>query len=252
MRVVLPIGLSQDSVAPYREALEAVGLIVRVVSSSDFTVKHESVAGALLDDTHGLLLAGGGDIDPLLIGTSDASHPTVYGVDVNRDRLERALFTVAWRRHLPILAICRGMQVMNWALGGTLYADIDDCFSPQGVAKGHRQTDQGLPRTARTHSITVKRETLLHDILRTDVLVVNSIHHQGVRRIADPLVVNAVASDAIVEGMEAPGRDFALAVQFHPEELWRDEPLFSRLFERFARAVSGDGRGLASRESRIP
>jgi len=211
---------------------------VRVVCSADVPDDHDRAAAGLLAGARGVLLPGGGDIDPLLIGTPQASHPTVYGVDRNRDLWERAVFEQAWDRGLPLLAVCRGMQVMNWALGGTLYADIDDCCPPLQVAKGHRQTDGGLPRGALTHDIHIDRSSLLYGILGQERVRVNSIHHQSVRDLAPGLVATAWALDGVIEGMEDPRRRFALAVQFHPEELWRDHPLFARLFSRFAEALS--------------
>lgn len=235
-RVALPIGAFHDSAMPYRQALEAVGLEVRVLSSDQVSTAHDAVAAEFLSDVSGLLLAGGGDIDPLLMADAE-HHPKVYGVDANRDRFERAVFIQAWRRELPILAVCRGMQVVNWVLGGTLYADIDDCCAPPGAPKRHRQSEFGHARHERTHPIAVTPQTLLHDILQADRVDVNSIHHQAICRVADGFTINAVAPDGVIEGMEFPQRDFVLAVQFHPEELWHDGPQFRRIFERFGQAA---------------
>lgn len=236
-RIGLTIGPFQDSAIAYRRALEAAGLQVFVMSSADVCAEHPASAARLLDHVDGVLLAGGGDIDPHLIGSADAHHPSVYGVDPNRDVFERAVFEEAWRRGMPLFAICRGMQLMNWALGGTLCPDIDAFHEPRGVPKRHRQTDLGHTRGARTHSISLARPSLLYDIVECDRLSVNSIHHQSLGRVADGLRVSALADDGVIEAVESADRDFVLGVQFHPEEVWADEAVFLRLFERFGQAA---------------
>jgi putative glutamine amidotransferase len=234
VRVGLTIGRYHDSATPYRQALEAAGLEVVVLPSTEVDGGHREAARHRLSDLDGVVLAGGGDIDPALLG--DAPHPTVYGVDRNRDEWERAVFDEAWSRAMPVFAICRGMQVMNWALGGTLHPDVDACCPPMGAAKSHRQTDLGFPRSARTHEVALV-PSRLRDILGADRIAVNSIHHQAVARVAGGLVVTALADDGVVEGFESASRDFALGVQFHPEELWRDEEAFARLFAAFGQAA---------------
>lgn len=236
-RVVLTVGRMHDTATPYRGALEAAGLEVLVFSSADVTAHHAEVAAQRLDEVQGVVLAGGGDIDPAALGETEPWHPLVYGVDGNRDAWERAVFDEAWRRGMPVLAICRGAQVMNWALGGTLWADIDDQHEPRATPKHHRQTDYGQARGSLTHPITVSPDSLLGSVLGEERLQVNSIHHQAIRQVGAGLVVTARADDGVIEAVEDPSRPFAVGVQFHPEELWAAHPVFFRLFEAFSAAV---------------
>lgn len=238
LRVAITVGQNFDTPKPYRAVLEAVGLDVTVLSSVDVTTQHAAAATRALEGFHGIVMAGGGDIDPDLQGGEAAHHPTVYGVDRNRDDWERAVFDEAWRRDMPVFAICRGMQLMNWALGGTLCADIDDLHAPRGVEKRHRQTDYGYARADATHDIVIAPRTQLHRLLGEARITVNSIHHQAVLVPAPGLVVTARSDDGVIEAFEHPERVFGLGVQFHPEDMWRQNEAFKRLFSGFGEAVS--------------
>jgi putative glutamine amidotransferase len=130
--------------------------------------------------------------------------------------------------NLPLLAICRGIQVLNVALGGTLYQDIPSQL-PQ--ASRHDFSDQA--RNYLGHEVLVQAGTRLADIVGAGSLAVNSFHHQAARDIAPLLQVAASAPDGIVEGLEARGKDFVVGVQWHPEELIEDEPRMLRLFQAF-------------------
>jgi len=174
----------------------------------------------------GLLLTGGGDMDPALFG--EAPHPTLYDVAPARDTLETCAVRVALERHLPILAVCRGSQVLNVALGGTLFQDVS---TDPGTQLQHRQQEA---RDQPTHKVTVTPGSRLAAILGVDELEVNSMHHQAVKVLGAGLVSVAWAPDQIIEGLEMtdPSR-LVLGVQWHPEELCgRSEParrLFSAL-----------------------
>ncbi len=175
----------------------------------------KSALRALYLSLHGLLLSGGGDLDPTHYG--EPPHPRLGNVDAFRDRVELTLTRWAMMDDLPLLAICRGIQVLNVALGGSLYQDIPSQIS-NALPHPHQA---GNPRCHLAHAIEVERQTLLAHLFR-DIpgqVSVNSMHHQAVRVIAPGFVINARAPDGVIEGIEHSSRRFALGVQWHPEEL---------------------------------
>ncbi|PWU25470.1 MAG: hypothetical protein C5B48_01180 [Candidatus Rokuibacteriota bacterium] len=179
----------------------------------------------------GLLLTGGGDIDPALFG--ETAHPTVYEVAPSRDTLEWAVVRRALDRDLPILAICRGIQLLNVALGGTLFQDVD---TDPGTELQHGQSG---PRDQPTHKVTVKAKSRLAEVLGTDELEVNSMHHQAVRHLGTGLEAVAWAPDLVIEGIEMPDSSrFVLGVQWHPEELCAHSEPARRLFAAFVGAAA--------------
>ena len=210
IRVALPFGsrTPESKHNPYRQALAAADI-----------QPVENVT--TLDGLDGLLLAGGSDVDPSLYGAP--RHLETGKTDPNRDRLETALLREALERDLPVLAICRGLQLLNAALGGTLIQHIE----------GHRCPDQ-----QDVHRITITSGSRLKSILEVDDYGVNSRHHQCVDRVASGLVVVARAQDEVVEVVEAlelPGKRFVLAVQWHPED--RTDGPDAKLFEAFRDAM---------------
>jgi putative glutamine amidotransferase len=184
--VALPFGkrTPESRRHPYREALNAVSL----QSVENVT----TMAG--LD---GLLLAGGSDIDPASYHA--ARHPKTVNVDPDRDGLESALLREALELDLPVFAICRGLQLLNTVLGGTLMQHVE----------GHRYAGQ-----QEVHPIRIESHSKLRSILEVEELVVNSRHHQCVDRVASGLVVVARAPDNVVEALELPGKRFVVAVQW--------------------------------------
>jgi len=194
--------------APYvRAVLAAGGLPVLLVPelSPDETTE-------LFDDCDGLLLTGGEDIAPSCYGA--APHPRLGTVDPRRDANELALVVEARARDLPILGICRGIQLVNVAFGGTLVQDLP---SERPGAIDH---DPPQERHRRSHAIEVAEGTRLAGILGMGVFDANSLHHQGVDRVGDGLVVSARAPDGVIEGLESAASDeWLVAVQWHPEEL---------------------------------
>lgn len=187
-------------------------------------------AASLLARADGVLLSGGGDLDPARYG--GRPHPKVYDVHPQRDALELTLARLAVERSMPLLGICRGIQVLNVALGGTLYEDL-------ATQKPHALPHRRDPRNERTllaHEVTVEPESRLAAILGVTRLPVNSLHHQGIRDLAPGLRATAHAPDGLVEGVEVPGHPFALAVQWHPEWLYDADPRMAALFRAFVTA----------------
>jgi putative glutamine amidotransferase len=167
-------------------------------------------AAAYLDRIDGLVITGGAfDVDPSLFGAS-IRHATVKTKD-KRTAFELAITKGAIERDLPILGICGGQQLLNVVLGGTLIQHIPD---EVGAALPHEQPN---PRTEPGHHVTVKKGTLLHRICGVDELAVNSAHHQAAKDVGPGVVVDAVAEDGVIEGIELPGKRFCLGVQWHPE-----------------------------------
>ena len=190
---------------------------------------------ALLDRLDGVLLSGGVDVDPVLYG--QVPHPKLGRVNRRRDDFELALTREALRRDVPILAICRGHQVLNVATGGTLVQDVPS------LMKGVVQHDGRGPRWRRAHRVEVTAPSRLREILGQDALSVNSIHHQGVDRVGGDLVVSArCPEDGVIEGLEMPGRRFVVAVQWHPESFWNRPDSFQSLFDAHAEACRVAGR----------
>lgn len=191
---------------------------------------------ALLPQLDGILFTGGYDVDPRRYG--NAPHPKVEGIDIERDEMEVHLVQASVVKNKPILGICRGCQVINVALGGTLYEDLSDQFRGDVAHDRHDK-----PRDYLAHVVDVKAESLLVNILASSHAQVNSLHHQGVHRLAQELQVTATAPDELVEAFEIPGHTFCLAVQWHPEELQAHEPM-RRIFEAFAEACRANISGL--------
>lgn len=191
----------------------------------------EGTLAEMLPRLDGVLLSGGGDVDPALF--AGQPHPKVYGVDPTRDELEISLVRLAVKDERPILAICRGAQVLNVALGGSLYTHIADQLP--GALAHERGSD--APRTRLSHEVEVQAGTRLAAILQPGKVGVNSLHHQGIRDLAPGLKVSATSSDGLVEGAELPGHPFAVAVQWHPEWL-QDHPIQRALFRAFVEAAS--------------
>ncbi len=182
----------------------------------------------------GILFTGGGDLDPARYG--EAPHPAVAGVDAARDAYELELARLALAADVPVLAICRGLQVLNVAAGGTLIQDI-----PSEVA-GALDHAVKVPLFGIAHEIWVVRTSRLATLMREelgsgDTLAVNSRHHQSVRRLAPGFEVTATAPDGVIEAFEHPAARFCVAVQWHPENFWRTGE-FRPLFEGFVAACT--------------
>jgi putative glutamine amidotransferase len=192
----------------------------------------------LLARVDGLLLTGGGDVDPAIYG--EPRHATFDAAESGRDEYEMALARAAVAKGIPFLAICRGMQVLNVAMGGTLFQDI-----PSQVT-GALEHSVPQPRVQIAHEVWVstgsKLSTLLADHMEDgETCHVNSRHHQAVKDVADGFEVTATSPDGVIEAMEKTGAPFCVAVQWHPENFWRTGE-FRELFEGLVKAASATKR----------
>ncbi len=182
----------------------------------------------LLDQVDGLMLTGGEDVEPSLFGES--REPFCGESCAARDEMEFPLCLEALKRRLPILAICRGHQLLSCALGGTLYQDLEKQYGNQLIHPRHDTPADPV------HDVSVVPDTLLSAIVGTAPLGVNSRHHQGIKTLGKGLVACATAPDGLIEGIELPGYPFVLGVQWHPESLAARYPAHQKLFDAFVQA----------------
>ncbi|HEY8347474.1 MAG TPA: gamma-glutamyl-gamma-aminobutyrate hydrolase family protein [Symbiobacteriaceae bacterium] len=187
-------------------------------------VDNELDAALVLDKVDGLLLPGGGDVDPVFFG--EEPHPRLGTIAPERDFSEILLIREALRRDMPVLGICRGHQILAVAVGGTLIQDIPS------ELPGALKHEQDAPRWYASHSVSVKPGTRLAALLGTSFRV-NSFHHQSVRTVPPGWVVSAVAPDGVLEALEHPGYRFVVSVQWHPESFVGRGDHFKPLFEAF-------------------
>ncbi|MFN8392560.1 MAG: gamma-glutamyl-gamma-aminobutyrate hydrolase family protein [Bdellovibrionota bacterium] len=209
----------------YLRALEAAGgipLIIPVTSSSETRM-------ALLSLADGLMLTGGGDIDPSLF--NEAPHRKLGKTTRERDLLEIELTKAAWDRSLPIFGICRGVQILNVALGGTLFQDLGT-QRPGGLE--HANHDDPPAWTALRHEMQLVPDSRLARLFRSEKIRVNSLHHQAPNQIAPGLRVTGLAEDGVVEALEALDERYAVGVQCHPEMLWESaDPRWLEVYRDF-------------------
>jgi putative glutamine amidotransferase len=189
---------------------------------------------AVFERLDGLVLPGGPDVAPAYFG--EAPHEKLGRVDEALDEAELALARWAVAADRPLLAICRGIQVLNVALGGTLYQDIG---SQLPDALEHQRTQgKGYPPRDWSHEVTVQADSRLAGALGASTVTTNSRHHQAVKEPAADLTVVAHTVDGLIEGVEIPDARFAVGVQWHPENLVEQDPAMHRLFETFVVAAT--------------
>lgn len=191
----------------------------------------ESQLRAVFEHLDGLLLSGGGDISPELFGEQDSG--LLWSVDEWRDRAELALAQWVLAEELPLLAICRGVQVLNVAAGGTLVQDIPTQV-PNALT---HSTVAGRPKSSVAHTVEVEAGSHLATLVGDGQLGVNSAHHQAVKDVGADLLVTARAPDGIIEGLELPDHPFCIGVQWHPEAMVENHPVMRRLFEGLVKAA---------------
>ena len=210
----------------YLAVLRSVGAVPWVVPLAPDDPETLAEIAARLD---GLLLTGGADIDPTCYG--ERPRETCGPTDPARDATELALLALAAERRLPVFGICRGMQMLNVAAGGTLYQDI-----PSQVPATLKH-DSGTDRTALTHEVTITPGSRLATVMGESVVGVNSLHHQAVKELGANLRPTGFSPDGVIEAIEVVGERFVIGVQWHPEELTQDHPGMRNLFAAFVQAA---------------
>ncbi|MDQ6767498.1 MAG: gamma-glutamyl-gamma-aminobutyrate hydrolase family protein [Candidatus Eremiobacteraeota bacterium] len=232
-----------DYLRSYKRAVEKAGGEPVVL----YDVPEPQAIEAALDTFDGLLLPGGADVDPAEYGGRD--HPSVSKAPPEYDRLELEAARVALHRDVPTFAICRGVQVMNVALGGTLWVDVPEEYEGRdGLKLQHRQTPPH-PRHEATHPVDFKQGSTLARLLGSHMVPTNSMHHQALRRVAHDLVPAGQTRDGIIEAVEArSNHPFYVGVQWHPEEMVEVDEPSRTLFAEFVRraAERARRRGVAS------
>lgn len=207
----------KDRAMPYVAALEAAGATAVLVPPG---------SSAEMGEFDGLLLSGGIDLNPELYGQQ--RHAEADVPDDARDQVEMRLLHQALDQNVPVLAICRGMQLFNVAHGGTLEQHIDDVAI-------HQRYD--LAKKEPVHTVEVAGDSRLAAITGAGPVAVNSRHHQAVARLGEGLSVSARAADGVVEAVERPDLKFAVAVQWHPEDQAANDPVQARLFSEFTKSL---------------
>lgn len=188
----------------------------------------------IYDELDGVFLPGGADIDPTMYG--EHRHPNCDRSDSARDRVELILTEWALRDRKPVLGVCRGLQLINLAAGGTLWQDLAS-QRPTSIKHDYFPFRDGYARDHLAHSVTVSDGTQLAEIVGSGERQVNSMHHQGIRDLASGLVVSATAPDGLIEAIEVGGDQFLVAVQWHPEALTEKDSPSQRLFAAFTTAA---------------
>lgn len=190
----------------------------------------------LLSVLDGILFTGGSDIDPQLYGESPKYG--LQGINPKRDQHELALVKhVLHETNLPVLGICRGMQLLNVATGGSLYQDLR-LERPDGI----NHTMLRAPKYHPTHRVTIEKDSLFYEIFGQEEIGVNSFNHQAVREVGKDFHVTMTAPDGLIEGVEQRGERFISAVQWHPEMMVEQHPMYLKLFKAFVKVCSGEGK----------
>ena len=193
-----------------------------------FLVSNEQSISEFIDGIDALLLPGGGDIHP--DNFNQEWHPKIKFVNEERDDLELSLFKEAYKRDIPVFGICRGIQIMSVAMGGSLFQDIDTVYPKPSLT---HPKEHGVDSE---HTIEIEPDSELEKIIGESVADVNSAHHQAVDDIGEGFVVTAYSSDGIVEAIENPSRTFMVGVQYHPERMLVTEEFVdhrNKLFKAF-------------------
>jgi putative glutamine amidotransferase len=208
----------------YCEALVEAGAAPVVLPLST----NEHLYDIYIDRCDGLMVTGGPDIDAAYYGENNM--PCNGEISPYRDVMELSLIKKAIQNNKPVLGICRGVQIINVAMGGTLYQDIHEQLKDRQLIKH----DQNAPRWYTTHEVVIKKETFMWEVFNSEKTLVNSFHHQAVKDIAPDFEATAWSEDGIVECIEYRKDCFAAGVQWHPEDLWKRNAAHHELFKKFA------------------
>jgi len=187
----------------------------------------ENIIENIMDRCEGFLISGGPDVDPKYY--NEVNLPFNSSISPLRDKLELFIIKKAIKMNKPILGICRGIQIMNVAIGGTLYQDIESQITDRVVIKHSQEAPKWHP----THKINIQEGSIIHDIFKSLSIDVNSFHHQAIKDIAPGFRVSSTSDDGIIESIEYNDHKFAVGIQCHPELMWEKNPLFLNLFYRF-------------------
>jgi putative glutamine amidotransferase len=209
----------------YIEAIRLAGgtpIVMPIIEGKEFIQQQMQCVDALL-------LSGGYDVCPLFY--DEEPQRGLEAICPDRDRYEIQLLQAARESQKPILGICRGLQLLNVAFGGTLYQDIE-----MALSSPVQHNQKAKPEEA-THTVTLMPCTKLNQIMEENLLLTNSFHHQAIKDLAPGLVANAYAKDEIIEGVEGEGDLFILGVQWHPELMFNKHPKMLKLFHAFVEAA---------------
>lgn len=209
----------------YTSAVETAGGIPVVLPAT-----YPAAAAQVVSRLDALLLSGGGDIRPSRYRDTGPQHEKTYGIDDARDEWEAALLEAAFAVDLPVLCICRGIQVLNVSCGGTLWQDVP---TQMPGAASHKQPEGGSHLTAHEVAAT----GLLADVYGASTIGTNSFHHQGIKDLGAGLVACGTTLDGLVEAVEMPGKSFVLGVQWHPEAMFVQRPEHEAPFRALVAAV---------------
>ena len=214
----------EDSLKFYRKAIEDTG--GRVVSLSENY--DEEFLRTQLKEIDGLLIPGGGDMDPKFYNEENNG---TRKIDLDFDQFEFNIIKYSLEKKMPIFAICRGHQFINVYFGGNLYQDLPSQYERKDLVTHQTLLSDGKVKLC-FHYINIDKNSLLYELLGEERIRANSSHHQAVKKLAPGFTMTAQADDGVVEAMEGRGDSFILSVQFHPERLVIEDPRYYALFER--------------------